>query len=40
MEALRRETKLKHSNNPTGELVKNIRKLYQYNQIQKQRKRL
>lgn len=40
MKALRRDTRLKHANNPTGELVRSICRLHRYNQIQKQRKKL
>ena len=40
MKALERPTRLKHANNPTGELLKTFCRLHRYNQIQKQRKKL
>lgn len=40
MKALNRDTRLKHSYNPTGELLKTICRLHRYNQIQKKRKKL
>jgi len=40
MRALHRPTRLKHANNPTGELFRAFCRLRRYNQIQKQRKKL
>ena len=40
MKSLQRDTRLKPSHNPTGELINQLCRLRRYNQIQKKRKKL
>ena len=40
MKAIRRDTRLKPSNNPTGLLINQLCRLHKYNKIQNKRKRL